>query len=100
MAKNRQQQEFERRLAVAFKAGHFDGFHEGIEVAHAQWVEELPKIPHIGAKRMAVILKHMTEAMERRVAEAGMAKNELLKEVDLSDGATEHTCIGEPTETD
>lgn len=71
----------EQRLGKAYDAGFFDGYHEGVEDTHRIWVTELINVKGVGAKLHQTILKHMTEAMERKQAERNMQKNGLSKEV-------------------
>lgn len=81
--------ELETRLSNAYDAGFFDGYHNGVEDNHAIWVGELGKIKGVGPKLERTIRIHMTKAMERRLEDQDMQKNEistLLKEEDGSSG--------------
>lgn len=82
MKKKRRHKDVEARLAKAYDAGFFDGYHQGSDEVYRLWLGELPRVKGIGRKTYYKIVNHITEALLRIQEERGLTKNPMSKEVE------------------
>lgn len=73
--------DLEKRLAKAYEAGYFDGYHEGSEDTHKVWVEESKTVRGIGPKRWSALIVTVVRALQRRSEERDVKKSEEAGEI-------------------
>lgn len=73
--------DMEKRLAKAYEAGYFDGYHEGTEDTHKAWVEESKTVDGIGPKRWSALIATVVRALQRRSEERDVRKSEVSSEL-------------------
>jgi hypothetical protein len=80
--------DLEKRLAVAYDAGKFDGYSEGSEDTHRAWCKVVQQVKGIGPKRYKALLVAIQVEAQRRLEELNMAPTELsqLVKEELQDG--------------
>lgn len=65
----------EKRLATAYDAGYFDGYHQGVEDTHDIWVNVSKRVKGIGPALHAKLIEEMTNEALRRQEERGLKQN-------------------------